>query len=60
MALELRYSGFLIFCRAIHLQEGIDIRIWPQLSSRAINQKNEGTLPYPTLKVEESKVTLFF
>ena len=30
------------------------------LSSRAINQKNKGTLLSPTLKVGESKVPLFF
>ena len=47
MALELRYSVFLIFLQAIHLQGGLDIRIWPYLSSRAINKK-KGTLPSPT------------
>ena len=33
---------------------------WPYLGTCALNQKNKGTLLSPTLKVEESKVPLFF
>ena len=58
MALGLRYAVFLIFSRAIHLQGGIDMRIWPYLSSRAINQKNKGTLLSSTFKVGEVKIVI--
>ena len=60
MALEQSYGHILIFIPPCRCIARLEKRKTAYLSSRAINQKNKGTLLSSTFKVGEGKVPLFF